>query len=368
MFLAVIENACTQTTPHQESSTCVVELQVSSRQVIQPLCGFNGMYAEELLWTQYSIQEGTIMVPGSPAGKISIIGFPIDLGADRRGVDMGPSALRIAGLEERLRSLGHDVADEGNIHIEIMESQKIVDQKMKYLDEILKTSEVLAKKVEEVLDKGNFPLCLGGDHSMALGSVAGIAAHCGKNGKELGVIWIDAHADMNTNETSPSGNIHGMPMAALVGLGHSRLTQFYGLSPKVQPKNTALIGVRSIDRLERENIISTGVRVYTMSEIDELGIHGIIHKILKKFKKTVDHIHVSFDFDSLDPAIAPGVGTPVRGGLTYREAHSLMEGLASCGCMSSLEISEVNPILDYRNQSAELAVELIASAMGHKIL
>jgi len=308
------------------------------------------------------------MISGAPTRKISIIGFPIDLGADRRGVDMGPSALRIAGLEDRLRCLGYEVADEGNINIEIMESQKIVDPRLKYVDEILKTSEFLARKVENILDNNIFPLCLGGDHSMALGSVAGISAHCRKHGKELGVIWIDAHADMNTEETTPSGNIHGMPMAALVGLGNSRLTDFYGYSPKVKPENTALIGVRSIDRLERENIIRTGVQAYTMSEIDELGIHGIIHMILKKFEKSVDLIHVSFDFDSLDPTIAPGVGTPVQGGLTYREAHSLMEGLANCGCMASLEISEVNPILDYRNQSAELAVELVASAMGHKIL
>lgn len=299
---------------------------------------------------------------------VNIIGFPIDLGADRRGVDMGPSAVRIAGLEDRLRALGYEVLDEGDVHILIMESQKIENPNLKYLAEILKTSEVLARSVEDILDKEHFPLCLGGDHSMAVGSIAGIASHCKKKEKELGLIWIDAHADMNTDETTPSGNIHGMPVAAAIGSGHSSLTKFYDIYPKMKPENVVIIGARSVDPGERELIKQSGVFVYTMTDIDRQGINSIISKTLKKFQNSVDHIHVSFDLDSLDPVIAPGVGTPVRGGLTYREAHSLMEAIADCGCMSSFEVTEVNPILDDRNKSAELAVELIASAMGQKIL
>lgn len=292
----------------------------------------------------------------------------MDLGTDRRGVDMGPSALRIAGLEERLRRLGYEVIDEGDVHILIMESQKVDNPKLKYLDEILKTSEVLARSVEKVLEQGHFPLCLGGDHSMAIGSMAGISSYCRKRGRELGVIWIDAHTDMNTDETTPSGNIHGMPLSAAVGLGHKSLTHFYGFCPKVKPEHVVIIGARSVDPEERNIVQSSGVSVYTMTDIDRQGIHAIISTVLRHFQNSVDHVHVSFDLDSLDPTIAPGVGTPVRGGLNYREAHSLMEAVADCGCMSSFEVTEVNPILDDRNKSAELAVELIASAMGQRIL
>lgn len=302
------------------------------------------------------------------SGTVNIIGFPMDLGADRRGVDMGPSAVRIAGLEDRLRRLGYEVIDEGDVHILIMESQKIENPKLKYLDEILKTSEILARSVEDTLTNDHFPLCLGGDHSMAIGSIAGIASYCRKKERDLGVIWIDAHTDMNTAETTPSGNIHGMPLAAAIGIGNNSLTNFYGICPKVKPENVVIIGARNVDPGERELIRKSGVIVYTMTDIDRQGIHTIIYKTLKQFQKNVDHIHVSFDLDSLDPVIAPGVGTPVRGGLNYREAHSLMEAIADCGCMSSFEVTEVNPILDDRNKSAELAVELIASAMGQKIL
>ncbi len=299
---------------------------------------------------------------------INVIGFPVDLGADRRGVDMGPSAVRIAGLEDRLQKLGYEIIDEGDVHILIMESQEIENPNLKYLTEILKTSDVLAKTVENVLIREHFPLCLGGDHSMAIGSIAGISSYCRKQNKELGVVWIDAHADMNTDMTTPSGNIHGMPLAAAIGIGNNELTNFYGICPKVKPENVVIIGARSVDPGERDIIQQSGVVVYTMTDIDRQGIHAIINKTLKHFQKSVDHIHVSFDLDSLDPGIAPGVGTPVRGGLNYREAHSLMEAIADCGCMSSFEVTEVNPILDDRNKSAELAVELIASAMGQKIL
>jgi arginase len=299
---------------------------------------------------------------------INLIGFPMDLGADRRGVDMGPSAIRIAGLQEKLEKLGYKVIDSGDISIQIMERQKVTNPKLKYLTEILKTSKKLASKVERVLEKGQFPLCIGGDHSMALGSIAGVSSYCRNHNLELGVIWIDAHADMNTDSTTPSGNIHGMPMSASLGLGNEKLVDFYGFSPKLKPENCALIGIRSIDPLERLNIKELDLPVYTMTDVDKLGIHRIMSKVLKRFSEKVDHIHVSFDLDGVDPSVAPGVGTPVPGGLSYREAHLIMESLADCGCMSSLEITEVNPILDDKNKSAIFAADIVASSMGQRIL
>ncbi|MBK6913376.1 MAG: arginase [Ignavibacteriales bacterium] len=300
--------------------------------------------------------------------KVSIIGFPMDLGSGRRGVDMGPSALRIAELSSKLINLGYEVEDLGNVQIEIMERQKVTDEKLKYLNEILKTSKLLASKVENILGRNRFPLIIGGDHSMAIGTIAGISAHCKKNKLRLGVIWIDAHADMNTDKTTPSGNIHGMPLAACMGVGNEKLVNFYGFAPKVKPENVALIGIRSVDSEERKTIKKLQVPVYTMSDVDKLGIHRIISRVLKQFKEKVDHIHVSFDVDSVDPSVAPGVGTPVAGGLSYRETHLLMESIAECGCMSSLEVTEVNPILDNRNQSAVFTVDVIASSMGQRIL
>lgn len=299
---------------------------------------------------------------------VTVIGFPMDLGAGRRGVDMGPSAMRIAGLEQKLEQLGYKVEDTGDISIEIMEKQKLHNPKLRYIDEILKTSKILAARVEKVLAQNKFPLCLGGDHSMALGTIAGISSYCKKNKLTLGVIWIDAHTDMNTDETTPSGNIHGMPLAASMGMGNNELVNFYGFAPKLKPENCAVIGARSIDMNERLNIKKLNLNVYTMSDVDKLGIHRIISRVLKQFKEKVDHIHVSFDVDSIDPNFAPGVGTPVPGGLNYREAHLLMESIAECGCMSSLEVAEVNPILDLHNSSAVFAADLIASSMGQRIL
>jgi arginase len=308
----------------------------------------------------------------SPAKNVNIIGFPMDLGSGRRGVDMGPSAIRIAGIERKLTKLGYNVIDSGDIFIQNIELQIPqtfgTNPKLKYLPEILKTTKILARKVEKVLGQHQFPLCLGGDHSMAIGTIAGISSYCKKNKLEMGVIWVDAHADMNTDETTPSGNIHGMPMAVSLGIGEKRLVNILDFSPKVKPGNCVLIGIRSIDNLERENIKKLGVSVYTMADIDKLGIHRIIARVLKQFQQKVDHIHVSFDLDVVDPAFAPGVGTPVPGGLSYREAHLLMESIAECGCMSSLEITEVNPILDNRNKSAEFATDIIASSMGQRIL
>lgn len=299
---------------------------------------------------------------------IEIIGFPMDLGADRRGVDMGPSALRIAGLEERLESLGYEIIDHGDVQIQHRTQQKVTDTKLKYLEEIVKTSELLAKKVQAVLKRGNFPLCLGGDHSMSLATIAGLSAHCRDNNKKLGVIWIDAHPDMNTEETTPSGNIHGMPMAASLGYGHEKLTNLLGFSPKIEAENCALIGIRSIDTEERKTIIKSKLKVCSMTTIDKYGVYKVISDIIEDLKSKVDHIHVSFDVDSLDPDVVPGVGTPVLGGLSYREAHMIMESIAESNIMHSLEVAEVNPILDTKNQSAKLAVEIVASSMGQIII
>jgi arginase len=300
--------------------------------------------------------------------NVTIIGFPMDLGADRRGVDMGPSALRIADLKLKLETLGYNIIDSGDINIQIKEKQKVSNQKLKYLPEILKTCKILARKVEKVLDQGRFPLCIGGDHSMAIGTIAGISSYCRKNKLTLGVIWIDAHSDMNTEETTPSGNIHGMPLAASLGLGNDKLVNLLGFSPKLEPENCAMIGIRSIDYLEKVNVKKLKIPVYTMSDIDKLGIHRIIVKVLKQFREKVDHIHISFDLDSVDPSVAPGVGTPVPGGLSYRETHLLMESIAECGCMSSLEVTEINPILDDKNRSALFASDIVASSMGQRIL
>lgn len=303
--------------------------------------------------------------------KIGIIGYPMDLGADRRGVDMGPSALRYAHLENNLENLGYTVRDFGDIYIEGAETQVIRNPKLKYLTEIIRSSKILAKKVESLLNKNYFPLILGGDHAQAIGSIAGIASHCRKNKKTLGVVWIDAHADMNTTDTTPSGNIHGMPLAISLGLGEKKLTSLYGFSPKVLPENVALIGIRDVDKQESITVKKyrdRGMQVYTMSDVDKQGIPRIITRVMNDFKNEVDHIHISFDMDGIDPEYAGGVGTPVEGGLTYREAHMIMEMIHDSGCISSLEVLEVNPILDTKNETAELAVDLIESALGKTTL
>ena len=300
--------------------------------------------------------------------KIGLVGFPMDLGADRRGVDMGPSAIRYANLEEKLERLGYNVTDFGDIDIQISETQKIRNTKLKYLPEIAKTSKVLAKKVESLLTKHYFPLIIGGDHATAIGTIAGISNYCRKEKKTLGLIWIDAHADMNTEATTPSGNIHGMPLAIALGIGHRSLTHINGFSPKVRVENVVLIGIRDVDYQEAKNVKDNKLNVYTMTEVDKMGINRIIGKVLNDFKSRVDHIHISFDMDGIDPDFAEGVGTPVPGGLTYRESQLLMEMVADCGCMSSLEILEVNPILDTQNKTAFLATELIISALGKTTL
>jgi len=299
---------------------------------------------------------------------IQLLGVPMDLGSGHRGVDMGPSALRIAGLSERLTDLGHKVIDSGNLDIRIMEEISPGDARARYLKEIVRASTALARRTEKIMARGHFPLLLGGDHSIAVGSLSGISAFARRKRKKVGVLWIDAHGDINTPATTPSGNIHGMSLAALLGLGPQELVNLDGHPAKISPASTALVGVRSLDEGERKHLRRTGVHVYTMADIDRQGIHRIMKKALAHVTRSTAYLHVSLDLDAVDPTVAPGVGTPVKGGLDYREAHLIMESVAESGKMTSLEIVEVNPILDRNNTSAEFAVELVQSAFGKNIL
>jgi len=292
----------------------------------------------------------------------------MDLGSGRRGVDMGPSAIRIAGVEDRLRELGHTVVDEGDITIKNVEELKVGDVRARYLAEIARASAVACRKVERIMSRGHFPLVLGGDHSIAAGTVSGIAVFARRQGKKVGLLWVDAHGDINTPESSPSGNLHGMPVGALLGDGPDELTGIGGKFRKVDAANVALVGIRSLDEGEKHRLKQTGVQVHTMSDIDRHGIHRIMKKALARVTDGTDYVHVSFDLDAVDPTVAPGVGTPVKGGLDYREAHLIMELLHDSGVMTSLEMVEVNPILDKGNASAIFAVELVQSAFGKKIL
>jgi arginase len=304
-----------------------------------------------------------------PTRRIRILGVPLDLGASRRGVDMGPSAMRVAGLEARLEALGHQVADGGNIPVEIAETRSSGSQNARYLKEITETCTRIAEAVLKTLEEGMTPLLLGGDHSLAAGSASGVAEFYRRQGKKIGLVWIDAHSDINTPETSPSGNVHGMPLAALLGLGPEPLGTLCGFAPKIAAENAVLIGVRDIDTAERENIRRAGMtHVYTMRDIDERGMRAVMEEALGAAGNGTAGYHVSLDMDWIDPEDAPGVGTPVRGGATYREAHLAMEILADDGRTLSFEIVEVNPVIDEHNRTAELAVELACSAFGKKIL
>lgn len=296
--------------------------------------------------------------------KIQIIGMPMDLGQGRRGVDMGPSAIRYACLQDLLHDLGYQVEDLGDQVVPSPESLSIHNPKLKYLPTIQQVSEALAEKVAQVVKEGAFPLILGGDHSLSIGTIAGVAKHVQK----LGVIWFDAHADMNTAETSPSGNIHGMSLAIGLGVGHPALVEIGGFSPKIQPANTVIVGARDLDAGEQALIQQLGVHVFTMHEIDRLGMATVMEKAIEIVTANTDGVHLSFDLDSLDPKDAPGVGTPVQGGVTYREGHLAMEILAEKNCLVSAEFVEVNPILDIANQTAKVAVQLIGSVFGKKIL
>jgi arginase len=299
---------------------------------------------------------------------VRIIGVPLDLGASRRGTDVGPSALRIAGLGAALRRMGYDVALEEDIPAPAMETRRSEDKHARYKPQILDVCTRLAKRVKEVVDAGDFPLVLGGDHSIAMGTVAGTAAHFHEKDQPIGLIWFDAHGDMNVPESSPSGNIHGMPLAHLLGKGDNDLKNILGFSPKVRPENVALIGIRAIDAGERKIIRDSGIHAFTMREIDEHGMAAVARRALEVVNNGTAGFHVSFDVDGCDPTVIPGSGTLVPGGVSFREAHLLMEYVADSGRLLSLEIVELNPFLDERNISAKRALELILSAMGKSIL
>jgi arginase len=300
--------------------------------------------------------------------KIRVIGIPLDLGQSRRGVDMGPSAVRVAGLEARLEALGFVVEDAGNVAVAIPEQKKEGDPHAKYLREITATCTKEAELVLKTLEAGKTPVVLGGDHSIAVGTVSGVSEFFRRQNQKLGLLWIDAHADINTPESSPSGNVHGMPLAAIMGLGPPELANIFGFSPKIAPENCVLVGVRDIDAAEKENVRKAGIEVYTMRDIDERGMRTVIEEALRAAGRGTAGYHVSLDMDWIDPEDAPGVGTPVRGGATYREAHLAMEIIADHGRLTSFEIVEVNPVIDERNQTANLAVELTLSVFGKKIL
>ncbi|MEW9698723.1 arginase [Paenibacillus sp. SI8] len=302
---------------------------------------------------------------------VAIIGVPMDLGADRRGVDMGPSAIRCAGLEQKLKRLGYRIFDQGDLVVRrnLLPVQAPVNllpkgTNLKYVEEITKVNEELSELVADVMGKGVFPLILGGDHSIAIGTLAGVRKHH----EEIGVIWFDSHGDVNTADTSPSGNIHGMPLAVALGVGHPKLTSIGGAYPKVKPEHVVIIGARSLDLGERVFLKQQGILVYTMHEIDRLGMARVMEQAIDHVSRGTTGVHLSLDLDGLDPQFAPGVGTPVSAGITAREGYLAMELLSDAGVLISAEFVEVNPILDHHNQTAKVAVSLIASLFGERIL
>ncbi|MBI4369045.1 MAG: arginase [Elusimicrobia bacterium] len=299
--------------------------------------------------------------------KVVIIGVPMDLGGNRRGVDMGPSAIRATRLSERLAEVGHAVEDYGDVDVPIPEEIKIGDKHKKYIAHIYKVCERLDKWVRKALSDEAIPVVLGGDHSLAVGSIAGSAAHGQKENKNLGLIWFDAHGDMNTPESSGSGNVHGMPFAHVLGMGDHKMAHLGGWKGKVSPHNTCLIGARDLDDREKELIAKSQIKVFTMKEIDRFGISKVMEEAISIAGNGTGGIHVSYDIDVMDPSIAPGVGTPKKGGLSYREAHLAMELLWDSTLVRAMDMVEVNPILDVRNSTAELASELILSVLGKRI-
>lgn len=299
--------------------------------------------------------------------SIHIIGVPLDLGGGRRGVDMGPSAVRIAGLSERLQALGHRVTDRGDVRTPTPETQDPGDEKKRFVHEIQGVCDQLYQESLHTLSDGAVPVVLGGDHSVAAGSVAASAAFTQRSQQPLGLLWLDAHADMNTPATSPSGNVHGMPLAALLGEDPRELAMVGGFAPKVLAAHTVLVGVRDLDVRERDELRASGVHVFTMKDIDRQGIARVMEQAIALASVGTAGLHVSFDLDVCDPTIAPGVGTPVRGGLNYREAHMAMEMIADVQRLVALDLVEVNPVLDLQNVTAVLAAELAASALGQKI-
>jgi arginase len=304
----------------------------------------------------------------NPGQAIEVIGVPVDLGAGRRGVDMGPSAIRIADLEVRLEQLGHDVQDYGDLEVMIPETQQVGGTKLRYKGPILAACEELRKQVQRSLGEGRMPMVLGGDHSIAIGSVAGSSNHFAARGESIGLVWFDAHGDANTPETTPSGNIHGMSLAISLGMGDSDLVNLGGRAPKVQARNTVLIGIRDLDSGERETLKTSGVTVYTMRDVDERGMRDVVDEAIRIASDGTAGIHLSFDLDVVDPEDAPGTGTPVWGGITYREAHLAMEMLNDRADIVAIDLVEVNPVLDTQNMTGILAAELAQSVLGKRIL
>jgi arginase len=296
---------------------------------------------------------------------IAIIGVPVDLGAGRRGVDLGPGAIRYAGLKEQLAALGHRVRDLGNIAVPQAEQFEppAPGEPLRYLEALVQVNLELARQVEAVVSAGSFPLILGGDHSLAIGSIGGVA-----RGRKIGVIWVDAHGDFNTPDTTPSGNIHGMSVAALTGRGHPRLTALLDSGPVLRDSNVAMVGVRDLDPAERAALRGSGIQVFTMHDIDRRGLASVMEEAIMRVSMGTAGFHVSLDLDALDPAEAPGVGTPVLGGISYREAHLAMEMVSQSGRLLGLDLVEVNPILDSHNVTADLAVAFALSALGKRIL
>jgi len=300
--------------------------------------------------------------------KILLIGVPLDLGGNRRGVDMGPSALRITGLAERIRALGHDVVDSGDVSVPLPELCDVGEPNEKYAGPIAGVCEALCERVHAGLGQGRLPVTIGGDHSLAMGSVAGVARHFKEHEHRLGLLWFDAHGDMNTPASTNSGNVHGMSLAHLLGMGDERLASIGGFRGKVQPENVSLIGVRDLDAREKKLVAESGVHVFTMKDIDRRGLSTVIEEAIEAASSGTDGLHVSLDIDVVDPSLASGVGTPKKGGLTYRESHLCMEMVADSKCLVGIDLVEVNPILDVRNATAELGSELLLSALGKKIL
>lgn len=299
---------------------------------------------------------------------VHLIGVPMDLGGNRRGVDMGPSAIRIAGLRSALEGMGLQVIDDGNVPVPQPESRVPRDPSARFLSEIAHCCQRLRARVERVLAEEGFPLVVGGDHSIACGTIAGLSSHYHQRGERMGLIWFDAHGDMNTPETSPSGNVHGMPLAACLGRGAADLVELGARTPMVDVERAVLIGIHDVDDRERVMIQESGIRAYTMRDVDARGISSIMAEAIEIVCDGTAGFHLSFDVDGCDPQHAPGVGTPVPGGMSYREAHYVMEGAAESGKLLGLELTEINPILDDRNRTAQFAVELVQSALGKHIL
>jgi len=292
----------------------------------------------------------------------------MDLGQSRRGVDMGPSALRVAGLQSKIKQLGHTVEDIGNLEVKQPEEMRVGEKRAKYLQEIAETCQDICISVQKSLREGFLPLVLGGDHSIAAGVAAGVSSHFREDKKQIGYLWLDAHGDMNTPESSPSGNVHGMPLAAIMGYGADELVMLGGFKPKAEPGNIVIVGARDLDAQERKIVKKSGIHVFTMRDIDERGMREVMSDALKYAMDDTDGVAVSLDMDFVDPSDAPGVGTPVRGGVTYREAHLAMEMIADSEAMASLEVVEINPVIDEHNRTALLGVELVLSGLGQKIL